>query len=218
MTPTQRGAYWQLICWQMQADDGHLDADTAGLSGLADVDVSAACHAIILDAFPIQDNGKRANVRALREWTKRQVISGVRSEIGKAGIAKRWQRHSKRNSKPIAIATTSTSTSTSTSDSPQPPPEEDKATGKPSRYTWLTDFDSAWTAAMGGKMPFAKFAKSLKEAVELHGHEEALRVWKLYLATKPTEFANAADFASKFKTWERPVESRTQPKRYGGRV
>ena len=31
MTPAQRGAYWQLICWQMQSADGHLPDDVAQL-------------------------------------------------------------------------------------------------------------------------------------------------------------------------------------------
>jgi hypothetical protein len=111
MSPAQRGGYWQLICWQMQSHDGHLDADPARLSALADVDVAAPANALLLEAFPLNGNGRRANLRALEEWNKRKAISGERSKAGSKGIAKRWQGHSK----PITNATTSTSTSTVTS-------------------------------------------------------------------------------------------------------
>lgn len=111
MTPAQRGAYWQLICWQMQSEDGHFDDDIDLLSALADLDLRNG-NAIVAEAFPVNENGRRANRRALEEWTKRRVLSETRSKIGKDGIAKRWQGHSKPDSKPIANATTSTSTST----------------------------------------------------------------------------------------------------------
>ena len=112
MTPAQRGAYWQLICWQMQSDDGHLDADVRALSLLSDVDAAAPENAILLEAFPMNGTGRRANPRALAEWTRRKTISAVRSKVGSEGIAKRWQGHNKPNSKPIASATTTTTTVT----------------------------------------------------------------------------------------------------------
>lgn len=117
MTPAQRGAYWQLICWQMQAEDGHLPADVKALSVLADLDL-AGDNANVVDAFPLDDTGKRANQRALREWTKRQSVSATRSEVGSKGIAKRWQTDSNCYSKPIASA--ATTTTTSTTDNAQP--------------------------------------------------------------------------------------------------
>lgn len=88
MVPAQRGAYWQLICWQMQSDDGLLPLDVGQLSTLADLDLNAECNAIILDAFPEQGNG-RANQRAFREWGKRNCIRQVRSKAGAKGGAKR---------------------------------------------------------------------------------------------------------------------------------
>jgi hypothetical protein len=120
MTPAQRGAYWQLICWQMQGDDGTLPGDPVTLSSLSDLDLSSV-NACVLEAFPLLPSGRRANQRALREWQKRKAISGVRSEVGSAGVAKRWQDHSKPiaiaiqpDSKPIAIAATTTTTTTAT--------------------------------------------------------------------------------------------------------
>jgi len=91
MTPAERGAYWQLICWQMQSDDGHLDADLETLSALADMDLAG--HAIVVDAFPVNGNGRRANPRALTEWRKRRAISEIRSKVGRDGVQKRWQSH-----------------------------------------------------------------------------------------------------------------------------
>jgi len=113
MTPAQRGAYWQLICWQMQSDDGTLPGEISTLSTLADLDLSNG-NGCVVDAFPLLESGRRANPRAATEWHKRKAISAVRSTVGKDGIAKRWQLNSKRNSKRIANATTTTTTTTTT--------------------------------------------------------------------------------------------------------
>jgi hypothetical protein len=157
MTPAQRGAYWQLICWQMQGDDGHLPAEVHILSSLADLDLSNG-NGCILDAFPLQPNGRRANPRALREWNKRRAISGVRSEIGSAGIAKRWQGHSKPiaiaisdDSKPIAIAATSTTTTTDTArvtskKVERPRKRVSQLIEIPDKLKSLPGWDAAWKA------------------------------------------------------------------------
>jgi hypothetical protein len=153
MNPAQRGAYWQLICWQMQSDDGHLDADTEGMSALADLDLNNGNHAV-LDAFPVQANGRRANPRALREWTVRRGISGARSEAGSKGAASRWQTHGNCHSKGKANAcittSTSTSTSTGTSQAATQPPASDA--GKPSRKRATPpEPDDAWLAEIKTK-------------------------------------------------------------------
>ena len=123
MTPAQRGAYWQLICWQMQSADGHLPADIAQLSALADMDVSA--HPLLLEAFPEGTEGRRANPKALALWQARAEFSSAMSACGKEGNAKRWGRQSSPDRVPDrvpdkvgdseAIASASLSTSTSTS-------------------------------------------------------------------------------------------------------
>lgn len=92
MTLAQRGAYWQLICWQMQSPDGHLDNDIGALSAMADLDLATG-HDIIVDAFPIQANGRRANERALVEWHKRSSLSEIRSNAS----AKRWHKENNCN-------------------------------------------------------------------------------------------------------------------------
>jgi uncharacterized protein YdaU (DUF1376 family) len=92
MTLAQRGAYWQLILWQMQSDDGHLENDIGALSAMADLDLSTG-NDIVLDAFPVQPSGRRANRRALAEWRKRVNLSETRSKAG----AKRWHKESNCN-------------------------------------------------------------------------------------------------------------------------
>lgn len=103
MTPAQRGAYWQLICWQMQAEDGKLPGDVGMMGALADLPLVGA-DACILDAFPLGDDGKRANPRAYREWEKRVGLIAVRSECGAKGAAKRWSKDGKSDSKSHDLA------------------------------------------------------------------------------------------------------------------
>lgn len=124
MTPAQRGAYWQLICCQMQAETGTLPEDTAMLSRLAELDLGGE-NGIVLDKFPLHAGGGRANPRAYAEWLKRVAISGERSKAGAIGGATPKQLLSKpeaiakqmlkqNGSKPEAIAHTPTTTSTTT--------------------------------------------------------------------------------------------------------
>jgi hypothetical protein len=131
MTPAQRGAYWQLICWQMQAENGHLPADLGALSRMADIDLSSPDNNLVTEAFPIQDNGMRANNRALSEWGKRRGLIVKRQEIGRAGgVASGVAR-----AKPIGQAIGSpngkqkveqlVNTSTSTNHSQNPESEEE---------------------------------------------------------------------------------------------
>ncbi len=118
MTPAQRGAFWQLICWQMQSNDGHLPGDIDALSALADLDLSDG-HTLIVEAFPLTDGNKRANPRALQEWTRRREISDTRAKAGSKGATGRWQRkgncHPFANGIPLANPATSTATPTTTS-------------------------------------------------------------------------------------------------------
>jgi len=115
MTLEERGAYWQLICWQMQSPDGFLPEPIDALSRLADIDLSD--HKLILEAFPPCESG-RANPRARKEWQRRQALSAIRGNAGAKGAASRWQSdgncHAVANGKPMPSATTTTTTSTST--------------------------------------------------------------------------------------------------------
>jgi len=135
MTATERGAYWQLILWQMQSDDGHLPNDIKILSVLADCELHQ--NSCVIDAFPVQDNGKRANIRALKEWQKRTEIGESRSQAASTAAHSRWQRqrmrdasdtHKKRNASKCTSTSTSTSTDTSKTTS-----KKKLATDKPSR-------------------------------------------------------------------------------------
>ena len=93
MTPAQRGAYWQLICWQMQAEDGMLPGDVAAMGALADLPLVGA-DACILDAFPLGDSGKRANPRAYAEWLKRVGKIQTLRDNGRKGSDKRYGKGS----------------------------------------------------------------------------------------------------------------------------
>jgi hypothetical protein len=169
MTPAQRGGYWQLICWQMQSEDGHLDADLARLSALADVDISAAANALILEAFPMNGNGRRANPRALVEWKKRQAISGERSKAGSKGMANRWQGHNKR----ITIANTPTATPTVTPKDTATGTAKSEDTSVPPRRkrTTLRADDSAWLAEVR--------AEYSKLGIDVDRELTKARVWLL---------------------------------------
>jgi hypothetical protein len=125
MTPAQRGAYWQLICCQMQADDGMLPGDPGVLSRLAELPLEGDDE-IVLSKFPLGDNGKRSNPRAYAEWLKRQDISEKRSNAGAIGGASRKQLPeqllSKAPSKTEANDhTTTTTTTTTETETPEPP-------------------------------------------------------------------------------------------------
>ena len=204
MTPAQRGAYWQLICWQMQSPDGHLCAEASALSRLADIDLAGE-NECVLECFPMNGNGRRANPRALSEWEKRQAISGKRATAGKKGTANRWQAVRQKRNKAVTSVTTSTSTSTGE----QPEPKKENAPGKPSQVTWMTPYAEIWNQKTGGEMQCAKFAKDLAAVRSKHGDPEALRVWAKYLDVKDLEFANAADFRSKFGSWDKEKPRKT---------
>jgi hypothetical protein len=183
MTPEQRGAYWQLICWQMQSDDGHLSADVAQLSRLADVDLSGA-NACVMDAFPMNGNGRRANPRALKEWEKRQAISGKRSAAGTKGMASRYHKARQPDNKPITSVTTSTSTSTG--EQPEPLGESRKRPPKLSDEEWMAQMRAtfgamkidvareeskcrAWCTTKGQNFSRGRFLNWLNRASENNG-------------------------------------------------
>lgn len=101
MTPAQRGGYWQLICWQMQSDDGLLPGDLVALAALADLQLEG----VLLDSFPLfEDSGKRGNPRAYREWLTRKDKTDKKREAGKKGSDIRWQKDGNTNGTPIGDA------------------------------------------------------------------------------------------------------------------
>lgn len=185
MTPAQRGAYWQLICWQMNSDDGYLDDDIALLSMLADLDLSNG-NSIVVEAFPVHENGRRANPRALAEWQKRRSISNARSSVGKAGIAKRWAVNSNCYSKRIALATTSTSTSTSTDTQPQSQGDTDSLeASRSSKPTDIIDPAVIFIPVVGNDDGFpvtssqVEELKTLYPAVDVPQTLREIRGWNL---------------------------------------
>jgi len=98
MTPAQRGAYWQLIVWQMQSEDGTLPGDIDRLSRLADIELSA--NSIVLEAFPDIGGGKRANPRAFAEWQTRHNMTERKRSAAEMTNAKRsGERSAKRPAK-----------------------------------------------------------------------------------------------------------------------
>jgi hypothetical protein len=122
MKPEERGAYWQLICWQMQSDDGHLPENIRLLSVLADLELHP--QSCVVEAFPIQENGKRANARALKEWRNRITVGESRSNAASIAANKRWHpkgmrqacvAHTKGNASECTATSTATSTPTGTS-------------------------------------------------------------------------------------------------------
>jgi hypothetical protein len=78
----------------MQAEDGHLPAEEEQLCALSDLDLSGS-NVCVLEAFPIDATGRRANVRALREWHKRRSVSDERRTAGAKGNDLRWQKDRK---------------------------------------------------------------------------------------------------------------------------
>ncbi len=86
MTNEERGAYWQLICYQMQTSDGMLPGDINVLNRLAELDLNE--HPLVLEKFPETDCGKRANARALEVWTDK----ATKSEKARAAVQSRYER------------------------------------------------------------------------------------------------------------------------------
>jgi hypothetical protein len=86
MTNEERGAYWQLICLQTQAEDGMLPGNVETLSRMAEIDLKK--HPIVLEKFPTMAEGKRANERAFDVWKEKER----KSESAVQSIRKRYER------------------------------------------------------------------------------------------------------------------------------
>lgn len=86
MTNEERGAYWQLICYQMQTSDGMLPGEINVLNRLAELDLNE--HPLVLAKFPETDCGKRANARALEVWTDK----ATKSEKARIAVQSRYER------------------------------------------------------------------------------------------------------------------------------
>lgn len=132
MTTEERGAYWQLICYQMQSNCGRLASDLLELSALADLDLTQG-HQIVVEAFPPHPDGGRANVRALQEWEKRHRLSQIRREVGAKG-GRNSDGNSTRNCDSNSEAIAHTTTTTTTSRETTTPTARKKHTREP--YRW----------------------------------------------------------------------------------
>lgn len=73
------------------------------------------------------------------------------------------------------------------------------------RPSWLTPFATAWREKYGGEMSAGKAVKALSRLVELHGADEVLRRWTIYLAATAAEYANAPKFAETWGRWAAAV-------------
>lgn len=172
MTPAQRGAYWQLICCQMQADDGTLPADPGVLSRLAELPLEGE-HGIVLEKFPLIGDGKRANPRAYTEWLKRQSISKSRGESGSKGAKSRWQDGDNCDNTPMAIATNSpstitiTSTGTETGTATAGISVQPQAVAPPAPWVPFVEFWEIWVHNRKGKADAEKAWAVLKPDREL---------------------------------------------------
>lgn len=78
------------------------------------------------------------------------------------------------------------------------------------RPGWLSPFAAAWREKYGGEMSAGKAVKALSRLVELHGADEVLRRWTIYLAATAAEYANAPKFAETWGRWA-AVVVRTAP-------
>jgi hypothetical protein len=77
--------------------------------------------------------------------------------------------------------------------------------GRTGRSTWLSPFADAWRSRYGGEMSAGKAVKALARLVELHGADEVLRRWAIYLAATAAEYANAPKFAETWGRWAAAV-------------
>jgi hypothetical protein len=83
------------------------------------------------------------------------------------------------------------------------------------RPSWLAPFATAWREKYGGEMSAGKAVKALSRLVELHGADEVLRRWTIYLAATAAEYANAPKFAETWGRWAAAVV-RTVPANTNG--
>ncbi len=72
-----------------------------------------------------------------------------------------------------------------------------------SQATWLTPFGDAWTAQYGdgSVMPYRQASRALRSLTLIHGEDETLRRWKLYLSGTAVAFASAEKFKQGFGQW-----------------
>jgi hypothetical protein len=69
MSAAERGAYWHLICLQMNSPDGTIHGDLDRLSALCGHRIEAG--SLLEQSFPVVSAGRRANLRAAEEYQKR---------------------------------------------------------------------------------------------------------------------------------------------------
>ena len=69
MSAAERGAYWHLICLQMNSPDGMIHEDLDRLSALCGHRIEVG--SLLERSFPVVSPGRRANLRAAEEYQKR---------------------------------------------------------------------------------------------------------------------------------------------------
>jgi hypothetical protein len=79
------------------------------------------------------------------------------------------------------------------------------STGRTGRPTWLSPFAEAWRSRYGGEMSAGKAVRAIARLREIHGADETLRRWRIYLEATAAEYANAPKFAETWGRWDRPT-------------
>ena len=101
-TTEQHGAYMRLLmaCWREKGEPlSGTDEDMATITGLTQAKWRAL-KPKMLTKFIVSEDGRVTHKRAMKEVQRAEKVSQARSEAGKAGAAKRWQK----DSKPMANA------------------------------------------------------------------------------------------------------------------
>lgn len=69
------------------------------------------------------------------------------------------------------------------------------------KTTWLTPFADAWREKYGGEMGAGKAVKALTRLIDVHGADEVLRRWVIYIGATAAEYANASKFSETWGRW-----------------
>lgn len=105
-TTEQHGAYMLLLmaCWREKGEPlSGTDEDMATIAGLTQPRWRAM-KAKMLAKFIVADDGRVTHKRAIKEVQRAEKVSQARSEAGKNGASKRWQKNSKTMANAIGMA------------------------------------------------------------------------------------------------------------------
>ena len=183
MTPAERGAYIDLLCYQWGDETCSLPADPSILARLSGLDEGYLNnqHKILQACFPPHPTlpNRVANPRMLKiqkereEWTEKCRLGGIASGKTRREQAKSTQADEPKGSSTVVeeylnTPSSSSSSSSSPSSSPSPPPEEERSAACPPQG--LLDLIDGWSklgnsiVATGNGVTVNKPSKVLKAA------------------------------------------------------